>query len=334
MNVCVLGGTIFAGRHIVEAARAAGHDVTLFNRGRTNAGLFPDVEQITGDRTGDLAALRGRAFDAVIDTSGYVPRVVRASAELFRATPARYVFISTVSVYPDTSIVGIDEDTPVAVPDDPSSDELTNESYGPLKAACETALRETLAADRTLIVRPGLIVGPHDPSDRFTYWVRRLSRGGTILAPGRPTRGVQFIDARDLAEWLVRALDAGLAGTFNAVGPEQPAPMGDVIDACARAAASDAHVEWVDEAFLLAHGVAPWVDLPLWVTESDPATAGFMTISGARARAAGLRSRSVEETVVDTRAWDRTRAQDAPLRTGMTPERETELLTAWSRYPG
>ena len=185
MNLLILGGTVFLGRHLVEAALARGHAVTLFNRGQHNPDLFPEVERLRGDRDGDLQALEGRRWDAVVDTCGYVPRVVRASAEMLAPNVDHYTFISSISVYADTSKPGIDEQAPVGTLDDPTTEEVTGESYGPLKALCEQAA-EAAMPGRVLNIRPGLIVGPHDPTDRFTYWVRRVAEGGEVLAPGNP----------------------------------------------------------------------------------------------------------------------------------------------------
>ena len=231
MNLLILGGTIFLGRYLVEAALARGHQVTLFNRGQHNSELYPDVEKLRGDRDGGLDVLRGRRWDAVVDTSGYVPRVVRASAELLADAVEHYTFISSISVYPHFRSVGLDESAPVGTLDDPTVEEITGESYGPLKALCEQAVEQALPG-RTLVIRPGLIVGPHDYSDRFTYWVRRVAQGGELLAPAHPDWHTQIIDVRDLAEWTLRMVERRQTGVYNATGPEYDLTFGQLLETC------------------------------------------------------------------------------------------------------
>jgi 2'-hydroxyisoflavone reductase len=331
MKLLILGGTVFLGRHIVEAALARGHEVTLFNRGRHGAELFPGVERLHGDRdsgAAGLSELRGRAWDAAVDTSGYVPRVVRESAGLLADAVGHYTFISSISVYADLSAPGADETAPVQALADPSVEEVTGETYGPLKALCERAVEEALPG-RALVIRPGLIVGPHDPTDRFTYWPARVARGGTVLAPGRPGWVTQFIDVRDLADWTVHMVEHRRTGTYNATGPEAPLPFGQLLEASEAAAANGARVEWVSEQFLLDQGVQPWSDLPLWIPELDPSMAGFSQVDCTRAIVAGLRFRPLAQTVRDTLAWHTTRPADQPLRAGLAPEREAELLRVW-----
>ncbi|MBM3497007.1 MAG: NAD-dependent epimerase/dehydratase family protein, partial [Armatimonadetes bacterium] len=221
VRLLVLGGTVFLGRHLVAEALARGHRVTLFHRGRHGADLFPEAERILGDRDGGLSALADESWDAVVDTSGYVPRVVGAAARMLAPAVGFYVFVSSVSVYADFSPVGMDEDAPLGQMADPSVEEITGETYGPLKALCESEVRSAFGA-RCAVVRPGLIVGPHDPSDRFTYWPVRCQRGGEVLAPGDPERPVQFIDAGDLAAWIVTMCVRQAGGVFNAVGPTDP----------------------------------------------------------------------------------------------------------------
>jgi 2'-hydroxyisoflavone reductase len=332
MKLLILGGTVFLGRHLVDAGLARGHAVTLFNRGQHNAELYPEVEKLRGDRDGGLDVLRGRRWDVVIDTCGYVPRVVRASAELLSGAVERYVFISSISVYPSFRRPGLDETAPVGTLGDPSVEEVTGETYGPLKALCEQAAEAALPG-RALVIRPGLIVGPHDPTDRFTYWPVRVARGGEVLAPGQPGRHTQFVDARDLAEWTVRMVEGGRTGTFNATGPAEPLVFGELLDAC-RAASGGARITWVDEAFLAEHEVGPWIELPLWVPESDADTLGFSDVSVARALDAGLSFRPLADTVRDTLAWAMELPSDRAWRAGLKPEREAELLTAWHARPG
>jgi 2'-hydroxyisoflavone reductase len=310
LRILILGGTKFLGRAFVEAALAQGHELTLFNRGQTNADLFPKVEQLRGDRAGDLAPLEGRRWDAVVDTSGYVPSVVRASAELLRGT-SLYAFVSSVSVYADLS-TGPNEESECAELGEASADELAEDfsNYGALKALCERAVGEVFR-ERSLIVRPGLIVGPHDPTGRFTYWAQRLARGGEILAPGPPERLAQFVDVRDLAEWILSAVEQGVSGTFNATN--EGVAWGELL--------AGADVTWVSDEFLQEHEVGPWMELPLWLP--DPEWAGMHATDVSRAVAAGLRFRSLEDTISG--------AATAPAAesVGLTPEREAELLTAW-----
>lgn len=317
MKLLVLGGTIFLGRHVVAAALARGHAVTLLNRGRHGAGLFPDVERLVGDRDGDLRALAAREFYATIDCSGYTPEQVARSAAALGARAGHVVFVSSISAYAGFEPGKVyDESAPLAA---------GHEGYGALKARAEEVL---LAAcpGRAAIVRPGLIVGPHDPTGRFTYWPRRVALGGQVLAPGRPERPVQFIDARDLAAWCVVLAEARTAGSFNAVGPRLP--MRELLETCRDAADSDARFAWMPDEALLALGVAPWTGLPLWLPESDPAFGGMLLADLGRARAAGLRTRDARATVEDTLAWtpdEHDMAAARPVAT-LTREREAECL--------
>jgi 2'-hydroxyisoflavone reductase len=332
VKLLILGGTKFLGRAVAEAALERGHELTLFNRGETNAGLFPQAEHLRGNRDGDLTALEGRHWDVVIDTSGYVPRVVRASAELIATD--HYQFVSTISVYAETS-KPVHEDAAVKELDDPATEDVPN-NYGELKIACERVVAERFP-DAHTHVRPGLIVGPHDPTDRFTYWPVRVARGGEVLVPGRPERQVQFVDARDLGDWMVRLAENRTAGTFNATGPVPPVTMGNVIADAARAAGSDATFTWVDEQFLLDRGVEPWMELPLWVPETDPDAKYFLDVDVSRATATGLTFRPVEDTVRDTLAWV-SGEREAPTGTtsmgsadgvGLDPGKERRLLDEW-----
>lgn len=316
MRLLVLGGTVFLGRHFVAEALARGHDVTLFNRGRTNADLFPEARRLQGDRDGDLSALGSGRWDAVMDTCGYFPRIVRASAELLSTRADHYTFISSVSAYGDLS-VSPNESSAVAILEDKTVEDFGPEfeNYGGLKALCEAEVQRAFPG-RALIVRPGLIVGPDDPTDRFTYWPRRLARGGELLAPGPPERRTQFIDVRDLATWLVHMVEDRRTGVFNAVNAG--VSWGELL--------AGADVAWVDDAFLLEHGVGEWMELPLWL--ADPAFAGMDKADASAAMAAGLRTRPVPETVRDTAEWDTGRGEYEP-KAGLSPERETELLAAW-----
>ncbi len=332
MDLLVLGGTVFLGRHVVEAALVAGHRITLFHRGQSNPGLFPACEHVLGDRDGGLGALAGRRWDAVIDTSGYVPRMVRDSATRLAAQAAHYTFVSSISVYADTA-TGPTEDSPVGVLADPADETLTGGSYGPLKALCERAVQQAFPG-HALIVRPGLIVGPDDPTDRFTWWTRRVARGGEVLAPGVSSAPVQLIDVRDLAQWMVRSIEAGVAGTFNATGPSTPLTLGEVLETCRVETGGSAQFTWVSERFLLDHGVQPWSELPLWVPAADE---GFLRADASRACNHGLTFRLLADTARDTLEWDRTTpAGTRPKKTGLSgslaglaPDREARLLQEW-----
>lgn len=324
-RILVLGGTVFLGRHLVAAALGRGHDVTIFNRGRSNPDLFPNVEHLGGDRDGGLESLRRRTWDAVVDTSGFVPRVVRQSAELLCDSVGLYAFISTGSVYPlqadDKS-----EKSPVVRLDDPATEDV-NQHYGGLKALCEEVV-VSVYGDRALNVRSGLIVGPFDPTGRFTYWTLRMARDGEVLAPGAPDRPVQFIDARDQCDWILDMAEAERGGTFNVSGPRPSVTFGEVLSACGEATPT-----WVSDQFLLGQGVRPYSELPLWV----PPSAGTLLMPLDRATAAGLRYRDLARTIRDTREWAQSGALVSATDAGgrvrqpatLTPEREAELLALW-----
>ncbi len=335
MKILILGGTVFLGRALVDVALARGHELILFNRGKSNPQLFPEVESLLGDRALDLSPLTrvDRRWDAVIDTCGYLPRVVRRSAETLAERTDQYTFISSLSVVADTSQPGLDERGAVGKLADESVEVVDGESYGPLKALCEQAVERALRAlpGRVLVIRPGLIVGPNDPSDRFTYWPHRAAQGGEVLAPGEPASPVQLIDVRDLAEWTVAMVEARASGIYNATGPERPLPMGELLEVCRAAGGGGAEFTWVEEAFLLAQGVQPWSDLPLWIAASDPSSAGFHRFDCRKAIAAGLRFRPVADTVRATLAWDAGRPAEHAWRAGITREREAELLERWKK---
>jgi 2'-hydroxyisoflavone reductase len=324
MDVLILGGTGFLGRHLVEAALGSGHRVTLFNRGIKAPDLFPQVETIEGDREVDLSALSGRRWDATIDTCGYVPRVVRAFAKTLADAVDHYTFVSSISVYPDDIVPGANEESPVQELPNPRVEEVTGATYGGLKALCERAVEEEMPR-RVLSVRPGLISGPHDPTDRFTYWPRRIAAGGKVLAPDRPERGVQFIDVRDLAAWIIEMAAERRTGTFNATGPDYKLEMGQLLEAC-KVVGVEAELIWVSEDFLEEHGVEPFTELPLWVPRKYD---GLLDADCGKAIEAGLTFRSLSETIEDVLDWDRARPVGTELVAGLTPEREQELLRAW-----
>jgi 2'-hydroxyisoflavone reductase len=321
MRLLVLGGTKFLGRAVVGCALARGHEVTLFNRGRTHPDLFPEAEKLRGDREGELDVLRGREWDAVIDPSGYLPGVVRSAAKVLAGAVGHYVFVSSISVYADRSGT-LREDGPLARLDpEHGVDQLREDyaNYGPLKALCEQAVAE-LFATRHAIVRPGLIVGPHDPTGRFTYWPHRIARGGDVVAPAPPERTVQFIDARDLGAWMVDLCEQRRTGTFNATRPG--VPWAEMLDTCQRVVGGEARIVWLPDAFLRQHEVGEWMELPLWL--ADRQWRGMHEADVSRAVAAGLTFSPLEETVRGAFEWAKPTA-DA----GLTPEREAGVLQAW-----
>jgi 2'-hydroxyisoflavone reductase len=326
MDVLLLGGPLFLGRHLLDALVGRGHTVTMFNRGQTNAGDYPDIERLIGDRRNDVSALKGRSWDAAIDTSGYFPSDVRRVTDALADGVGHYTFVSSISVYGDTSEPGINESAAVGTTDDPDAEEITGENYGPLKAVCE-AVADAALPGRVANVRPGLIVGPNDPSDRFTYWVRRLGEGGDVLAPDRPDMPVQVIDVRDLAEWIVRLMEAGTTGVFNATGPAAPHRFDAVLDACRAAAGTEADIAWVDEKWLAEQGVGYWIELPLWLPGGEGYD-GLSAVDVSRAIEAGLTFRPLLDTCAATLAWDRTR-DGAGMAAQLTRQREAELLAAW-----
>lgn len=326
MNVLIIGGTKFVGPHLVDALLAKGHTVTLFNRAKTEYAAPAGVERIKGDRDGDLSELAGRRWDAVIDTCGFVPRVVRKSVGVLGAAARHYTFISTISVYKDPLGGNRDEDEPLATIDDETVEEITAESYGPLKALCESVVTAGFVG-RSLIVRPGLIVGPHDPTDRFTYWPHRLALGGDVLVPGHPEHGISIVDVRDLARWIVTAVEHALSGIFNASGNPAATSMGDLIDACLAATGRAARPIWVSEQFVADQAIGPWSELPVWLPESSDS---LMHATSARADRVGLTHRPIAETVAATLEWTVRRGLDRPLLAGLSREREATLLAAWA----
>ena len=323
MKLLVLGGTVFLGRHIVEAALAHGHEVTMFNRGEHNPELFPNVEKLRGNRDGNLSALQGREWDAAIDTSGFVPRIVRASAQALAGSVQHYTFISSISAYADFSKPGIDESYPVATLADKSVEEVTGETYGALKALCEQTVEEVMPG-RSLIVRPGLIVGPHDGSDRFTYWPYRVAQGGEMLVPGTPDQHQQFIDVRDLAQWIVQMVEAGKTGVYNATGPDYSLSTQQLVDVCKAVTGSDIRFTWVDEAFLTP--ILEEVNFQPWVPD---AYRGMRTTNCSKAISDGLTFRPLAETVRDTLAWKASTTTPDTLRSGPKREQEEQLLQKW-----
>jgi 2'-hydroxyisoflavone reductase len=326
MRILIIGGTRFLGRHLVEAALARQHEVTLFNRGQSNPDLFPQLETILGDREKDVNKLQGRIWDAVIDVAGYIPRIVRLSAEILKPGVSRYVFISSISVYADFKKIGMDETYPVGKLEDESVEEITGETYGPLKALCEQLVQE-FYGERALIIRPGLIVGPHDPTDRFTYWPVRVARGGDVLAPQKPEAATQIIDVRDLSDFILKLIEENASGVYNVTGPDYELTLGRLLEASKQVSGSDANFKWASVEFLDQNNVAAWSDMPVWIPDDEEGI-GHSRIDVSKAINAGLKFRPLGETVRDTLEWAQSRPSDHVWRAGLTPEREAEVLAA------
>jgi 2'-hydroxyisoflavone reductase len=326
LRVLILGGTGFIGPHFVEVLRSGGHKLTLFNRGRRNPGLFKDVETLLGDRDGKIDALKGREWDVVIDNSGYVPRQVKMTADLLQGHVQQYLFVSSISAYADFAKIGIDEDHPVAKLKDATVEQVTNDTYGGLKALCEQVVMTSFGKQGT-VFRPSYIVGPGDTSDRFTYWPVRVSRGGEMLAPGTPTDPIQFIDARDLADFTKVCVEQRVNGIYNLCNPPRSVSMGQLLDTSKIASKSTASYKWASAEFIEQHKLSESGEIPIWSPTTGP-EAGASLISCARAVQKGLRFRSLRTTVADTLAWHAKRpaAEQQKLRAGLTPERENELL--------
>jgi 2'-hydroxyisoflavone reductase len=320
MRFLVLGGTGFVGRHIVEVALGAGHEITLFNRGQSHPGLFPGVEERRGDRdAADLASLEAGEWDAVIDVNGYVPRHVREVTSLLEGRVNSYCFISTGSVYRDTSPSVSDEDAPLAELDEAPGEEVTDTTYGPLKVLCEQEADRF--AGTTIIIRPGIVAGRYDPSERFTYWVRRIARGGKVIGPPRSDQPLQLVHAEDQARFVVDRLVARTAGVFNTVGPDSPMTFADMIAGCAEAAGTQPEMIWAPGRFLRDHEVTLPLSLP-----STGTWDGIFMRANDRAKSLGFANRSIAETAADTLAWDRTRDQDATMQGLLSADREVELV--------
>lgn len=327
LRILILGGTGFIGPHQVETALGRGHEVTIFNRGRTQPHMFPHIENLTGDRSGDLAALKGRKWDAVIDNSGFLPRWVKESVKVLKPNVDHYLYMSSLSVYADHSIVGQTEDGALLQFDDKSDEKLDAANYGALSAQSESYVQAAYP-DRSTLVRSGLVVGPGDPTDRFTYWPARLHQGGDVLAPGSPQDPIQCIDVRDLAAWIIRAVEERHFGPYNLTGPYHQLTMGEFLNVVSDTVNSDSELIWVSPEFLQENGVQPWTDLPLWVP-SDSDMKGFVQVDISRAVDAQLTFRPLATTVQDSLAWHRTLDDGSALRAGLDPEREKELLKRW-----
>jgi 2'-hydroxyisoflavone reductase len=339
LRILILGGTGFTGPYQVRYALSRGHKVTTFNRGKTHPGELPnEVEQLVGDRNGKLDALKDRQWDVAIDNPTTLPAWVRDAAQVLKGKVERYVFVSTISVYADTS-KGVDETAPLAKYDgsDPFKETLVAmkasgyKTYGPLKALSEQEAEKWFSG-KTLIVRPGLIVGPRDETDRFTYWPVRVDRGGEVLTPGTPNDPVQLIDARDLAEWTIRMVENRETGIYNATGPAKPLGIGEMLDRIKDALDSKAKFTWAPADFLKAQKIEAWSDMPVWTGDES----GMARTSISRALAKGLTFRPLADTARDTFAWFKSQSQDrqSHLKAGLTPEREAEVLAAWHKQIG
>jgi len=323
MKILVLGGTVFVGRHFAEAAIAAGHDLTLFHRGSKGPGLVAGTEEIFGDRDGGLAALGDRTWDAVVDTCGYFPRVVAQSTQYLKDRAKQYLFISTISVYNTEGLDRLDEHSPVLTIADPSVEEITGETYGALKALCEQAVIEAFR-ENACIIRPGLIMGPFDPSNRFTYWVDRFDRGGQVLVPRRLDQPMQLIDARDLAGLMLKCVADGTNGIMNACGPSEPKTFNDLIEACLALNPAAKPVR-AHEEVLTKHEIALWQELTLALPSSGESDAMLRT-DNSKAIRSGLTFRSWDESARDTLAWRRLQPTDGPFTHGLDPEKEQRAL--------
>jgi 2'-hydroxyisoflavone reductase len=328
MRILLIGGTRFIGRHVVESALAAGHDITIFYRGKTGRELFPDVEHRIGDRNADLSALAEGSWDATVDTCAYFPRQVQQLADVLGDRAGHYELVSSVSAYASPIPRGFNEDAPLAELDDPTVEEVTDETYGGLKVLCERAAVERFGP-HTAIVRPTYVVGPDDYTWRFAWWVARIARGGDVLAPGPAANPSQVIDVRDMAAWMVGLLERGESGAFHAVGPSASFTWGEQLEAITASVAPEGTtLQWVDDTFLLAESLDDSA-LPLW-PGADPDVL-MMTADPAAALATGLTIRPLADTVRDTLGWTRTVEQ--PARPGLNAADEAALLAKWRSRP-
>ncbi len=341
LKILVLGGTGLIGPPMVEYAIARGHEVTLFNRGKTKTHLFPELEKLRGDRADDLASIEaqvkaGRRWDAVVDNTASIPRWVTASAGLLAEAADYYLYTSSISAYADSSIPNQDETAPVGQisPEDEAkvltTKDITGENYGPLKARCEAEARKAFSTERSCVVRPGLIVGPGDYSDRFTYWPVRVYKGGEVMAPGNPDDPVQFIDARDLGEWNIRLVENGTTGIFNGVGPRSPMSIAGMLYGIRATVDNDISFTWVDADFLEEHEVQPWMHMTVWVPPVGE-YAGFAASNIDRAIEAGLTFRPLADTAVATiEYWNSLDEEKrSKPRAGCPAELEEKVLKAW-----
>lgn len=339
MKILIIGGTKFLGRHLTAAALARGHEVTLFNRGKHSSEVFEGVEQIYGDRNRDLERLNGRNWDAVIDTCGYLPQTVKASAEALKYSVGRYIFVSSISAYADFSTSDYDETAPLAKLTAEQREEVDaidlnadingvtlGEIYGALKVSCEEAVEKAFP-NNSVIVRSGLIVGAFDPTDRFTYWAMRVAEGGEILAPGAPNRFIQLIDARDLSGWIIEMIENQETGIYNATGKSFELTMEKMLAEIKAVSQSDASFTWVSEDFLKRENVQEWSEMPVYLAESEKEMHGFLSTNVDKARAKNLQFRRLSDTINETIRWRKTKTD--PMKAGISTDRERELLRKW-----
>lgn len=328
LRILILGGTGFIGPHQVRYALARGHQITLFNRGQTNPHLFPEVEKLRGDRDGDLESLKGREWDVVIDNSASIPRWVRDSAQLLKDSAGQYIYISTLSVYQGFPEHGMDETAPVRELADPMVEEVSSRTYGGRKVLCEREAQRAFPG-RATVLRPGLIVGPGDRTDRWTYWPVRIARGGEVLAPGDPPRLVRYIDARDVSEWCVRLAEEDVTGTYNTVGPRSHLSMAEMLYGVRAVVSNEISFTWVAEGFLAEQGIRAWSDMPAWLPQEG--NEGYGSVSRDRAIANGLTFRPLAVTARETLAWWSALPEErrSNPRAGLPSEREKEVLAAW-----
>lgn len=330
LNVLILGGTTFLGPHLTWEFLKEGHTVTHFNRGNSQFSSFNGVETIYGDRTKKLEELEGRKWDVVIDTCGYLPKVVEASSKILAKNAKHYVFISTISVYENFHESNIDENFPLAKLRGLSDEIVTDASYGPLKAHCEEVVKKYFP-NNSLIVRPGIIVGPYDPSDRLTYWVRKVYEGEEVLVPNSPKQKLQFIDVRDLSRWIVKMVENCLTGIYNATGPASDLTFEEFVHECQKFSKNNTQLIWVDEDFLLTHLDNTWINLPLWLSKkvNEP---GLFSINNRKARKAGLTFRPLSETIEAILEWDKSRS-DKKMKVGLSSQAEENLLKIYKMAP-
>jgi len=327
MKILIIGGTRFLGRALTEAIVDQGHELTLFHRGQSNPDYRSEVPRILGDRETDIEKLAGHQWDVVIDTCGYFPRIVQISADYLKDKVNKYVFISSISAYKSTDEIGITEAAELDRMDDPTLEEITGESYGPLKVLCEEVVQEQYG-ENAIIIRPGLIIGPHDPTNRFTYWVNRMRGEGPVLAPGDGTFPVQVIDARDIADFILTLLDNDETGTFNVVGPDQPMPLNEVLSVIADAVNNHPDITWIENEWLLDHDVTPWMEMPLWIPNDEGAA--LMQVNIDHAKNKGMTFRPLSQTIKDLADWyDSISGDNQEWGAGMSSDKEKELLKTY-----